>query len=106
MKNIMNIKSAWPQNANKFRASSNGNVFTRTEKINIVNNRELQRKRISAIQAERAKIQMEKQERAKRFRVLRAMADNPQEKIKRNKGGQAYIQRRIAGKFQPKEVIA
>ena len=100
------IKSAWPQNANLYRSASKGAIFTRRERENLIENSHLAKQYAAGIREARLKIKTEKRNRAARFRIIRAMQENPSEKIKRKKDGTAFIQRRVNGKFQPQEVIA
>ena len=99
------MKSSFPQNASLYRASSKGRIFSRRERESLIENEKLAKQYAAGIQEEREKIKTEKRNRAARFRILHAMADNPGEKIKRKKDGTAFIQRRVNGKFQPATVI-
>jgi len=102
---MSNIKSAWPENANIHRAASRGKVFTRRERENLIENEKLAKRYAAGIQEAREEIKTEKRDRAARFLLIKGMLENPEEKIKLKKTGQAYFQRRINGKFQPATVI-
>lgn len=88
-----------------YRAASRGKVFTRNEKIAILN-REKSRKAFLAKQTEmileaRSKAKAEKEAREAYFRGLKVMEESPTSRIKSSKDG-FYIQPRINGAFLPK----
>lgn len=89
----------------KFRASSNGNVFTRTEKLKIIFAQKASQERKNARQElilkERAKAREERESRERFFRGVSTLAENPDAKVRHGKGG-LYIQPRQNGSFGKK----
>jgi DNA topoisomerase VI subunit B len=88
-----------------YRAASKGKVFTRNERISIINARKeaLERKaqRLEILLKERAKASEEKAKREAMFRQLRAMEENPTAKLRKGKGGFFLQGRNDRGGFLP-----
>jgi hypothetical protein len=88
-----------------YRAASKGKVFTRNERITIINARKaaLERKaqRLEIILKERAKAAEEKAKRESVFRQFKAMEENPSAKLRKNKNGFFLQARNEKGIFLP-----
>lgn len=100
--NWMNHSDAAPKT---FRAASNGKIFTRTERIKIVQNekarQEAKNARQEMILQAKAKVREESEKRNKFFQSLHILSDNPTAKIRRGKDG-LFVQPRVKGAFGPK----
>ena len=100
------LKSNWMGSKNsspvKFRASSNGNVFTRTEKISMIfkqkDAQERKNARQELILKERNKAKAEKENRERVFKGIHTLAKNLDAKVRHGKDS-LYIQPRSNGSF-------
>ena len=94
----------------KFRAASNGKVFTRQERIAAIEARHHGEKVKAAgnelIALEKAKLAREKQNRIELAKVRHAQLENPSAKIKTKKDGTKYFQPRENGRLTSAVVIA
>ena len=98
----------------KFRAASNGKVFTRTEKLNIIEARKVSEARRASINEivaiEKNKIAAARAERIKARetaeKVFEFKKENPGAAVSRGKNGQRWFQPRSGGKFLPKVKVA
>jgi len=106
------LKSNWMGNSSasptKFRAASNGKVFTRTERLKLIfaekQRKEDKAKRLEVILQERNKAKAESEKRESFFKGLQTLAENPDSKIKHSKNG-LFIQPRVNGSFGKKIAI-
>ena len=92
----------------KFRASSNGAVFTRTERLKQIfaekQRKEDKAKRQEIILQERNKAKVESEKRESFFQGMKTLLDHPEAKVKHSKDG-LFIQPRINGSFGKKITI-
>lgn len=103
------LTSNWMGNSNaapvKFRASSKGKVFTRTEKIAMIGKQQKAKQALATMKEMILKARNEaKGETSKRqafFKGLHILAENPQSKVKHSKQG-LFIQPRVNGSFGKK----
>ena len=100
--NWMGSKTSSPV---KFRAASNGNVFTRTEKLAMIfaekDRTHRKAERVELILQERNKAAQEKAKRERFFAATNALQEHPDAKVRHSKNG-LYIQPRVNGAFQAK----
>lgn len=107
MKN--NLKSNWMGHTSAsptlYRAASNGNVFTRTEKLKMIFKQKEAQERKNARQEtilmEKAKARQERESRERFFRGVHTLTENPDAKVRHGKDT-VYIQPRVKGSFGPK----
>jgi hypothetical protein len=94
----------------KFRAASNGKIFTRRERENIIESRHHGEKVRAAgnelIALERAKLAREKENRVQLAKVRHAQIENPSAKIKTKKDGTKYFQPRENGRLTTAVIVA
>jgi hypothetical protein len=103
------LKSNWMGSKNsapvKFRAASNGNVFTRSEKLKMIfaekDRAHRKAERVELILQERNKAAQEKAKRERFFATTNALQEHPDAKVRHSKSG-LYIQPRVNGAFQAK----
>ena len=91
------LKSNWMGGSNhvpvKFRAASNGKVFTRTEKIRMI----LKEKDSKKLLAEARGLAAEQRAKRERFfKGVETLTENPDAKVRHSKEG-LYIQPRVEG---------
>jgi hypothetical protein len=88
-----------------FRAASNGNVFTRSEKLKMIfaekDRAHRKAERVELILQERNKAAEEKAKRERFFAATNALQEHPDAKVRHSKSG-LYIQPRVNGTFQAK----
>lgn len=91
-----------------FRAASKGNVFTRTEKLNLIFRQKEAQERKNARQEmilnERNKAKAEAESRARFFQGVRVLSEHTNAKVRHSKDG-VFIQPRENGSFGRKIVL-
>lgn len=80
-------------------------VFDRKERINLINHEKRQTARKAIIAAERLRCRDEAAGRKEIFRSVKAQLANPEQKVKKDAKGNLFIQPRVKGKFQARQVI-
>ena len=105
------LQSNWMGGSNhvpvKYRSSTKGKVFSRTEKIRIVLNERIQKMRKANIREliliEKENISREREARSKNYKMLNVLLEQPLLKVKTDKNGRKFIQpRNERGGFLPK----
>jgi hypothetical protein len=89
-----------------YRAASKGKIFTRQERIAIINANKAVAKRMSErkemILKERAKAKDETASRVKFFEGVHVRLEHPKSVVRKSKDGSLFIQPRVNGSFGPK----
>jgi hypothetical protein len=105
--NWMNHSDAAPKT---FRAASNGKVFTRREKLNLISNEHARLAKKAAamefILIEKRKIAEAKAKREERMKAFQAQLENTTMKIKHSKGGLFLQGKNDKGHFTPAIAIS
>jgi hypothetical protein len=107
-----NLKSNWMGHSSAaptlYRASSNGNALTRTEKLRSIfaqkKAQENKNARMEMILKERNKAHEETAKRERFFRGVSVLTENPDAKVRHGKNT-LFIQPRVKGSFGPKVEI-
>lgn len=103
------LKSNWMGNSNaapvKYRAASKGKVFTRTEKLAMIEKQAKAKQAMATLKEmvlkARNEAKADSDKRKSFFNGLHVLAENPQSKVQRSKQG-LFIQPRVNGAFGKK----